>query len=40
MIQVLKKIFWLQWRFIKQFLQTGVYPPLIRNRKRNVWKKK
>ena len=40
MIQVLKKILWLQWRFVKQFFQTGVYPPLIRNRKRNVWKKK
>jgi len=40
MIEVLKKIFWLQWRFIKMFTQTGVYPPFIRNRKRNKWNKK
>ena len=40
MFQVLKKIWFLQWRFIKIFLSTGTYPPLIRNRKRNSWGKK
>jgi len=40
MIEVLKKIWFLQLRFVKIYLSTGVYPPLIRNRKRNNWSKK
>jgi hypothetical protein len=40
MIEVLKKIFWLQTRYVKIFINSGVYPPFIRNRKRGVWKKK
>ena len=39
-LNVLKKIWFLQWRFIKIFISSGVYPPLIRNRKRNNWNKK
>ncbi len=40
MIETLKKIFWLQKRYFIIFINTGVYPPFIRNRKRSVWNKK
>lgn len=40
MFETLKKIFWLQRRYIKIFINSGVYPPFIRNRKRTVWTKK
>jgi hypothetical protein len=40
MIETLKKIFWLQKRYVQIFFSTGIYPPFIRNRKRAIWKKK
>lgn len=39
MFNVLKKIWFLQKRYMKIYLSSGVYPPLIRNRKRGNWNK-
>ncbi len=39
MFTVLKKIWFLQKRYFKIYFSSGIYPPMIRNRKRSNWGK-